>query len=41
MPGRERHSARLDAISSAVYVDVGIAQPGDAGRSKPFPVLGL
>jgi CubicO group peptidase (beta-lactamase class C family) len=41
MPGRERHSARLDAISSAVYVDVGIAEAGDPGRSKPFPVLGL
>jgi CubicO group peptidase (beta-lactamase class C family) len=41
MPGRERHSARLDAISSAVYVDLGIAEADDAGRSKPFPVLGL
>jgi CubicO group peptidase (beta-lactamase class C family) len=41
MPGRERHSARLDAISSAVYVDVGIADAADPGRSKPFPVLGL
>ncbi len=41
MPGRERHSARLDAISSAVYVDVGIAAASDPGRSKPFPVLGL
>jgi CubicO group peptidase (beta-lactamase class C family) len=41
MPGRERHGARLDAISSAVYVDVGIADPSDPGRSKPFPVLGL
>jgi CubicO group peptidase (beta-lactamase class C family) len=41
MPGRERHSARLDAISSAIYVDAGIAAAGDAGRSKPFPVLGL
>jgi CubicO group peptidase (beta-lactamase class C family) len=41
MPGRERHAARLDAISSAVYVDLGIAAPGDPGRSKPFPTLGL
>jgi CubicO group peptidase (beta-lactamase class C family) len=41
MPGRERHSARLDAISSAVYIDLGIAAAGDPGRSKPFPVLGL
>jgi CubicO group peptidase (beta-lactamase class C family) len=41
MPGRERHSARLDAISSAVYVDLEIAQAGDPGRAKPFPTLGL
>jgi CubicO group peptidase (beta-lactamase class C family) len=41
MPGRERHSARLDAISSAIYIDLGIAAAGDPGRSKPFPVLGL
>jgi CubicO group peptidase (beta-lactamase class C family) len=41
MPGRERHSARLDAISSAVYVDLGIAQADDPGRAKPFPTLGL
>jgi CubicO group peptidase (beta-lactamase class C family) len=41
MPGRERHSARLDAISSAIYIDLGIAEAGDPGRSKPFPVLGL
>ncbi len=41
MPGTERHSARLDAISSAVYVDLGIAAPGEPGRSKPFPVAGL
>jgi len=41
MPGRERHSARLDAISSAIYVDAGIADAGDAGRSKPFPAVGL
>ncbi len=41
MPGRERHSARLDAISRAIYVDAGIAAAGDAGRSKPFPMVGL
>ena len=41
MPGRERHAARLDAISSAVYVDVGIAKADDPGRAKPFPTLGL
>jgi CubicO group peptidase (beta-lactamase class C family) len=41
MPGRERHQTRLDAISSAVYLDAGIASPNDPGRSKPFPTLGL
>ena len=41
MPGRERHSARLDAISSAVYVDLGLAKSDDAGRVKPYPMLGL
>ena len=41
MPGRERHNARLDAISTAVYVDLGLAKPGDPGRAKPFPTLGL
>jgi len=41
MPGRERHAARLDAISSAIYEDLGIAGPGDSGRTKPFPTVGL
>jgi CubicO group peptidase (beta-lactamase class C family) len=41
MPSPERHYARLDAISSAVYVDLGIASPGDPGRNKPFPTQGL
>ena len=41
MPGRERHAARLDAISSAIYEDLGIAGPGDPGRTKPFPTVGL
>jgi CubicO group peptidase (beta-lactamase class C family) len=41
MPGRDRHSARLDAISSAVYVDLGLAKAGDPGRVKPFPNAGL
>jgi CubicO group peptidase (beta-lactamase class C family) len=41
MPGRERHSARLDAISSAVYVDLGLAKSDDPGRTKPYPTLGL
>ena len=41
MPGRERHSARLDEISSAVYVDLGLAKSDDPGRTKPYPILGL
>jgi CubicO group peptidase (beta-lactamase class C family) len=41
MPGLARHNARLDAISTAVYVDLGLAQPDDDGRVKPFPVNGL
>jgi CubicO group peptidase (beta-lactamase class C family) len=41
MPGRERHQSRLHAISSAVYVDLGIASETDPGRDKPFPTLGL
>jgi CubicO group peptidase (beta-lactamase class C family) len=41
MPGRDRHSARLDAISSAVYVDLGIAKEGDEGRRKQYPTVGF
>jgi CubicO group peptidase (beta-lactamase class C family) len=41
MPGLARHNARLDAISSAVYVDLGIAKADDPGRAKPFPTRGL
>ena len=41
MPGRDRHSARLDAISSAVYVDLGIAKAGDVGRPKEYPTGGF
>ena len=37
MPGRDRHSARLDAMSTAVYLDLGIAKPSDEGRPKPYP----
>jgi hypothetical protein len=39
--GRERHQARLDAVSSAVYVDLRLASPDDPGRAKPFPTVGL
>jgi CubicO group peptidase (beta-lactamase class C family) len=41
MPGRDRHAAHLDAISSAIYVDLGIASADDPGRRKPFPSAGL
>jgi CubicO group peptidase (beta-lactamase class C family) len=41
MPGLERHNARLDAISTAVYVDLGLAKADDPGRAKPYPVTGL
>lgn len=41
MPGGPRHYARLDAISSAVYVDLGLAKPDDPGRAKPVPTSAL
>jgi CubicO group peptidase (beta-lactamase class C family) len=41
MPGRDRHQARLDAIASAVYVDLGLASADDPGRAKPFPTAGV
>lgn len=41
MPGRDRHSARLDAVSTAAYVDLGIAGADDTGRAKPYPTQGL
>jgi CubicO group peptidase (beta-lactamase class C family) len=41
MPARDAHYARLDAVSSAVYVDLGLAQPGARGRVKQYPTAGL
>jgi CubicO group peptidase (beta-lactamase class C family) len=41
MPGGDRHHQRLDDVSSAIYLDLGIAQPGDPGRPKPYPTLGV
>ena len=41
MPARDRHYARLDAIASAVYVDLGLADPGERGRVKEYPTAGL
>jgi CubicO group peptidase (beta-lactamase class C family) len=41
MPGRDRHNARLDAISTAVYLDLGLADADEPGRVKPYPTQGL
>jgi CubicO group peptidase (beta-lactamase class C family) len=41
MPGAERHHERLDEVSSAIYVDLGIAAPDSPGRLKPYPTAGL
>jgi CubicO group peptidase (beta-lactamase class C family) len=41
MPGRDPHNARLDALSTAVYLDLGLAKAGDVGRVKPYPTQGL
>lgn len=37
MPGTPRHYARLAALADAVYEDVGLADPSDAGREKAQP----
>lgn len=34
---REVHYRRLEAISSAIYEDLGLAGPGDLGREHPVP----
>lgn len=34
---REVHYRRLEAISSAIYEDLGLARPEDAGRQHPVP----
>jgi CubicO group peptidase (beta-lactamase class C family) len=41
MPGAERHHERLDEVSSAIYLDLGLAHPEDPGRLKPYPTAGL
>jgi CubicO group peptidase (beta-lactamase class C family) len=41
MPARDAHYARLDAVSSAAYVDLGLAEPGARGRVKQYPTVGL
>jgi CubicO group peptidase (beta-lactamase class C family) len=41
MPGADRHHRRLDDVSSAIYVDLGLAAPDDPGRPKPYPTAGV
>jgi CubicO group peptidase (beta-lactamase class C family) len=35
------HYVRMDAVTSALYEDLGLAAPGAAGREKPFPSVDL
>lgn len=37
MPGRERHYPRFEAIASAIYEDLGLAEPSAAGRRRAMP----
>jgi hypothetical protein len=39
MPGGDRHHKRLDDVSSAIYVDLGLASPDEPGRPKPYPTM--
>jgi CubicO group peptidase (beta-lactamase class C family) len=39
MPGNEAHYRRFAEISTALYVDLGIAGPGDPGREKALPAM--
>lgn len=39
MPGGERHAARMDAIASAIYEDLGLVE--GEGQFKPYPTTGL
>ncbi len=39
MPGGDRHAVRMDAIATALYEDLGLAN-GD-GRNKPYPTTSL
>jgi CubicO group peptidase (beta-lactamase class C family) len=41
MPTNDDHYLRFDAIFSALYVDVGLADAGAPGREKPFPSVSL
>jgi len=41
MCGNDDHYLRLDAITTALYQDLGFASPGAPGRDKPFPSVEL
>lgn len=41
MCGNERHYQRLDAVWSALYEDLGLADPDAPGRTKPLPGTGM
>jgi CubicO group peptidase (beta-lactamase class C family) len=41
MCGNDDHYLRLDAVTTALYEDLGLASPGAPGRDKPFPSVEL
>ncbi len=41
MPDDRRHYRRFSAISTAIYEDLGLAEPGSAGRDRQAPRTGL
>ncbi|HEY3674268.1 MAG TPA: serine hydrolase domain-containing protein [Acidimicrobiia bacterium] len=41
MCGNDDHYLRLDAVTTALYEDLGLAAPGSPGRDKPFPSVEL
>src|SRR5206468_2562606 len=40
MPGNERHYERMRAITTALYEDLGVADPSSAGRHHEAPRMG-
>jgi CubicO group peptidase (beta-lactamase class C family) len=41
MCGSDDHYLRLDAVTTALYEDLGLVEPGAPGRDKPFPSVEL
>jgi CubicO group peptidase (beta-lactamase class C family) len=41
MCGNDDHYLRLDAVTTALYEDLGLVAPGATGRDKPFPSVEL